>query len=364
MSLTRIGIIGCGAISGIYLENLSKYPQTEIVALADLDLERAKAKAAEHNVPKVCTVEELLADPSVDIVLNLTIPAAHYSVSKQALEAGKHVYLEKPLSVERAEGKELLDLAKSKGLRVGCAPDTVLGSGIQTCRELIDSGALGQIVGINGFMMSSGVETWHPNPPFYYQIGGGPLYDMGPYYLSAFIQLAGGVKRVSGMTQISFPVRHITSQPLAGQDVTVETPTHIVSLLQFENGGIGQLTTSFEVMAGSQLPNIEVNGSEASLKVPDPNTFGGQPLLKKRGTDEWVEVELKRPYAENSRGLGVLDMALAIQENRPHRASGDLAFHALDIMHAVHESADSGKHIDLASGNVRPDPMPAEGFGA
>lgn len=361
MASTGIGVIGTGAISGIYLENLSKYPQTNLVALADLDLDRAKAKAEEHNVPKICTPEQLLADPEVEIVVNLTIPAAHYAVSKQALEAGKHVYNEKPLSVTRAEGQALLDLAASKGLRVGCAPDTVLGSGIQTCRELIDSGELGEIVGINGFMMGGGVETWHPNPPFYYQIGGGPLFDMGPYYLSAFIQLLGPVQRVTGMTRISFPVRHITSQPLAGQSVDVETPTHIVSVLGFQNGAIGQLTTSFDTMAGTELRNIEVYGSKATLQVPDPNTFGGTPKIKRRGAEEWEEITLTHPYEENSRGLGVLDMALAIQENRPHRASGDMAQHALDIMHAVHEAAEAGSQIDLTSGNdVRPAPMPAK----
>lgn len=363
MSSTGIGVIGCGAISGIYLENLCKYDQTNVVFLADLDPARAKAKAEEHGVSKHGSVEDLLADPEVEIVLNLTIPAAHFAVSRACLEAGKHIYNEKPLAVERAEGQALLDLAESKGLRVGCAPDTVLGSGIQTCRELIDTGVLGDIVGLNGFMMGGGVESWHPNPPFYYQVGGGPLYDMGPYYLSAFIQLVGGVQTVTGMARVSFPVRHITSQPLAGTSVEVETPTHIVSVLGFQNGAIGQLTTSFDTMAGTDLRNIEVYGSEATLQVPDPNTFGGQPFIKKKGASDWEEVKLTRPYAENSRGLGLLDMALAIQEDRPHRASGHLAQHALDVMHAVHEAAAEGQTKTLTTGNVRPEPMPAQELG-
>ena len=363
MSSTGIGIIGCGAISGIYLENLSKYAQTELVALADLYIDRAKAKATEHNVPMACSVEDLLADPNVEIVVNLTIPAAHHSVSVQCLDAGKHIYNEKPLSVAREEGRGLLDLASSKGLRVGCAPDTVLGAGIQTCRALIDSGALGEIVGINGFMMSGGVENWHPNPTFYYQVGGGPLFDMGPYYVSAFIQLAGAVQTVTGMARASFAERLVTSEPLNGTTLKVETPTHIVSVLGFESGVIGQLSTSFDIKAGTELRNIEVYGSEGTLQVPDPNTFDGVPKLKKKGAEDWEEVELKRPYAENSRGLGVLDMALAIQEDRPHRASGDLAFHALDIMHAVHEAAESGQTKTLNPGAIRPAAMPDKELG-
>lgn len=362
MSSTGVGIIGCGAISGIYLENLQKFSQTHVEAVADLDRDKAVAKAAEYGVEKVLTPDELLQDPNVSIVLNLTIPAAHYQVALDALNAGKHVYNEKPLSVTREEGQKLVSLAKEKGLRLGCAPDTVMGAGTQTCRDFIDRGDLGEIVGCQGFMMGGGVETWHPNPPFYYQIGGGPLFDMGPYYLSCLVQLLGPVKRVTGLTRISFPVRHITSQPLAGTDVTVETPTHIVSLLEFECGAIGQLTTSFDTMAGTELPNIEVYGSKGTLRVPDPNTFGGEPKLRTLEKQEWSPLDLAYGYAENARGLGVLDMALAIQEGRPHRASGDLAFHVLDIMHAVHESAESGQHVVLSAKDVRPEAMPQSEF--
>lgn len=362
MAKTKVGVVGCGAISPIYLQNLTSYPQIELNAVADIDQAKAQARAEEYKISRALTVEQILADPEIEIILDLTIPAAHYDVAREALLAGKHVYNEKPLAVSREEGQELVKIADEKKLRLGCAPDTVLGAGTQTCREIIDSGELGEIVGAQGFMMGGGVETWHPNPPFYYQTGGGPLYDMGPYYLSCFIQLLGPVRRVTGSNRITFPVRHITSQPLAGTDVTVETATHIHTLLDFESGAIAHLSTSFDTMAGTELPNIEVYGSKGTLRVPDPNSFGGPVLLRKPG-GEWQEVPVTRPYAENSRGLGVLDMALAIQENRPHRASGDLAFHVLDIMHASHESSDQGRHIEIQANNARPTPMPKEAFG-
>lgn len=359
MEATKVGIIGCGNISGIYLENLSHYDATDLFAVADLDTSRAQAKADEFKIPHVLTVDEMLAHPEIEIVVDLTIPAAHYDVAKLALNAGKHVYNEKPLSIGLYEGRELVDLAASKGVRLGCAPDTVLGAGIQTCRELIDGGELGEIVGFNAFMMSSGVEGWHPNPTFYYQVGGGPLYDMGPYYVSALVQLLGPVARVSGITRTSFSTRTVTSQPLAGSVLSVETPTHIVSTLEFAKGPIGQLTTSFDTMAGTELKHIEIYGSKATLRVPDPNFFGGPITIKRVGSDTWEEIEITRPYAENSRGLGVLDMALAIRHNRPHRASGDLAYHVLDVMHATHLSSDESRHIRLDSGVAQPALMPA-----
>jgi predicted dehydrogenase len=358
MDQIKICVIGCGAISPIYLQNLTKYAQTTVAAVADLDIERAKAKATEYGIAKALTVDEILADPEIEIILNLTIPVAHNEIARKCLEAGKHVYNEKPLTVSRQEAIDLLNLATEKGLRVGCAPDTVLGAGIQTVREIVDRGELGEIVGIQGWMMGPGVETWHPNPPFYYQKGGGPLFDMGPYYLSAMLQLCGPIAKVTGFTRTTFPTRFITSEPLNGQTVTVETPTHIVTALQFENGAIGQLTTSFDTMAPSKLPCIEIYGSEATIRVPDPNTFGGPILISKKGTWEFEEVAITRPYAENSRGLGVLDMGLAIRSGRPHRANGQFAAHALDVMHAAHESAEVGSHIQPVISTERPLAMP------
>ncbi len=353
MKTLSVGIVGCGNISPIYLTNLSKFSATTVAALADLDLDRAAERAKEYNVPKVCTVDEMLADPGIDLVLDITVPGAHFDVNRRALEAGKHTYTEKPLSVTREEGKALVDLAKSKGVRLGCAPDTVLGGGIQSCRKLLDEGVIGDVVGVQAFMLCGGHEGWHPSPEFYYKVGGGPMFDMGPYYLTALVTLLGSVKRVAGATRISFPTRTITSQPKAGQVIEVETPTHLTSVLEFESGAIGQLTTSFDVQASS-LPNIEIYGSKGSMQVPDPNTFGGPIRIKLKGEEEWKEVPLTHSFAENSRGVGILDIAYSIAKNRPHRASGALAYHVLDVMHAVHESSDQGKFIQLTSQVERP----------
>ncbi|MBS1709343.1 MAG: Gfo/Idh/MocA family oxidoreductase [Armatimonadetes bacterium] len=359
MHQTSVGIVGCGNISGIYLKNLTSYAQTKVAAVADLDLNRAKEKAAEHGVAKAYSLEEMLADPEIEIVLNLTIPAAHHQVAMQAVNAGKHVYNEKPLTVERAEAQELLALAESKGVRVGCAPDTVLGAGTQTARELIDNGEIGDLVSAQGWMMGSGVETWHPNPVFYYKKGGGPLFDMGPYYLSAFVTLLGPVSRVTGSTKTALKQRVASSKGNEGLVIDVETPTHIHSIIDFAGGAVAQLTTSFDTMASGGYPNIDVYGTKGMIRVPDPNTFGGPVLLKRQGEDDFTEIEVKRPYSENSRGVGVLDMALAIQSGRAHRASGQLAAHLLDVMHAVHEASDLGRHIAPVIAGVRPEAMPA-----
>lgn len=354
MKVTRVGVVGIGNISGIYLKNLSKYKPVEVAAVADLEPERSSA-AARQYAAKACSVEELLHDPEIEIVLNLTVPKAHYDVNERALTCGKNVYVEKPLTIAREEGRELLELAKSTGLLVGSAPDTFLGGGLQTCRKLIEDGAIGEPIGAHAFMLCHGHESWHPAPEFYYEKGGGPLFDMGPYYLTALISLMGPVKRVTGSTRATFPTRTITSEPKKGKIVNVETPTHIVGVLDFENGAIGEITTSFDVWA-SRLPCIEIYGTEGSLSVPDPNGFGGPVQIRKPGGD-WQDVALTHGYADNSRGLGVMDMAYAIRTGRPHRASGALAFHVLDIMHAIHEASDAGKHIVLSSGVARPAPM-------
>ena len=356
-----IGIVGCGNISSIYLKNLQLYDQTSVVAVADLDLSRAQTKAAEFGVGHATTVDELLADPEVEIVLNLTVPKAHNEVAIKALEAGKHVYNEKPLTVGWEEGQKLVAIAKSKGLRVGCAPDTVLGAGIQTCHEVIDSGAIGTLVAAQAFMMCPGHESWHPDPAFYYEKGGGPLFDMGPYYLSALVMLLGPAVRVTGSTRASFPTRTITSEPKLGQTIPVETPTHLSTVIDFANGAIVQLTTSFDVVAHT-LPCIEVYGSEGSLRVPDPNGFGGPVQLWKRGDKDWSDVPVVRPYAENSRGLGVLDMALAQASGQAHRANGDVALHTLEIMHAAHWASEQGCHVGLTTTVERPQPMPSVPF--
>lgn len=357
----KIGVVGCGNISNIYLTNLQKFRNTEVVACADLLLERAQAKAAEHGVPKALSVERLLNDPDVEIVVNLTIPAAHAGVALAAIESGKHVYNEKPLVGNRSDGQRLLALAETRRLRVGCAPDTFLGGAHQTCRSRIDAGAIGEPIGATAFMLCHGHESWHPSPEFYYagaDGGGGPLMDMGPYYLHALINMISGVRRVTGSARITFPERTITSEPKRGTKITVETPTHIAGVLDFVSGAIGTLVTSFDVWA-HQLPNIEVYGTEGSLRVPDPNGFGGVIQIRRMGEKEWQDVPLTHGFAANSRGVGVADMAAAIRSGRPHRASGALAYHALDVMQGILEASDRGQHLLLESAVTRPAPLPA-----
>ncbi|MDF2725078.1 MAG: gfo/Idh/MocA family oxidoreductase [Paenibacillus sp.] len=358
MKQVKIGIIGCGVISAIYLKNCKQYRGLEVVAVADLDVSRAKARAEEFGVEKACSVEELLADPQIDLVINLTIPAAHAAVSQQALNAGKHVYLEKPLAVTREDARKTLELAEQKNLRVGCAPDTFLGGGIQTCIKLIRDGWIGDPVGATAFMLGRGPEGWHQDPVFFYKAGGGPMFDMGPYYLTAMISMLGSISRVAGMTRTTFPERTITSAAKYGQKIQVDIPTHIAGLLEFESGAIGTIITSFDIMGGSNLPRIEVYGTAGTLFVPDPNTFGGPVMYRRKGAKEITQVPLSHGFAENSRGVGALDMALAIAENRPHRASGALAYHALEAMHGFHDASNSRSHYEMHSKSSSPEPMP------
>ncbi|HEY9075853.1 MAG TPA: Gfo/Idh/MocA family oxidoreductase [Anaerolineaceae bacterium] len=353
----KIGIVGCGNISGIYLKMSKTFPILDVAAVADKIPERAQAKAAEYGIARACTTAELLADPEIEIVVNLTTPDAHAEVALAALQAGKSVYNEKPLAIRREDAQQMLALAKAKGLRVGGAPDTFLGAGIQTCRKLIDEGAIGFPVAATAYMLCHGHESWHPDPEFYYQVGGGPMFDMGPYYLTALVNLLGGVQRVTGSARISFPTRTITSQPKNGKVIQVETPTHITGVLDFVNGAMGSIITSFDVWKAS-MPWIEIYGSEGTLAVPDPNTFGGVVKVWKPGAQEWKEIPLVPNYAQNTRSLGVADMAHAIRSGRPHRASGELTYHVLDIMHAIHDASREGRHILLQSACERPAPMP------
>ncbi len=353
----KVGVIGCGNISGVYCEASTTFDILEIIACADLVLDRARAVAAEYQIPKACSVEELLADPEIEIVLKLTVPNAHAEVALAALEAGKHVYNEKPLATTREDGYRLLTMAQERGCLLGCAPDTFLGGGLQTCRKLIDDGWIGAPVAATAFMMCHGHENWHPDPEFYYQFGGGPMFDMGPYYLTALIHLMGPVRRVTGSARITFPERVITSQPKYGTRVAVEVPTHVAGVLDFVNGAVGTIVTSFDVWA-ARLPYIEVYGTGGTLSVPDPNGFGGPVLIRRADANEWSEVPLTHGYIRQSRGVGVADMAYALRSGRPHRASGDLAYHVLDIMQAFHQASQEGRHIELISTCHRPAPLP------
>jgi predicted dehydrogenase len=358
VSSTAVGIIGCGNISSIYLKNChQRFRGIHVAAVADIDLGRAQAQAAEYGVAKACSVEELLADPSIDIVINLTVPAAHGEVALKAIAAGKSVYNEKPLAVARSDAQAMLAQAKAKGVRVGGAPDTFLGAGLQTCRKLIDDGWIGRPIGATAFMMGRGPEGWHPNPHFFYQPGAGPMFDMGPYYLTALTTLLGPVNRVSGSAQISFAERTITNNIQYGQKIPVNTATHVVGVLDFSAGAVASIITSFDVWH-STLPWLEIYGSEGTMLVPDPNNFSGAVKVRRGGAEQWSDMPLTHSFAENSRGLGVLDMAVAIQEGRAHRASGDLAYHVLDIMHAIHDASNENRHIHLTSGIERPAPMP------
>jgi predicted dehydrogenase len=353
MKRSRIGVIGCGNISSAYLRACKMFDFIEVAACADLDLTRAKDKAKEHGIARACSTQELLADPSIDIVINLTIPRAHAEIAIAALESGKSVHGEKPFAITREEGKRILALAKQKNLRVGSAPDTFLGAGIQTCRKLIDDGAIGAPVAATAFMLCHGHESWHPSPEFYYQVGGGPMFDMGPYYLTALVALLGPVRRASGATRITFPERTITSQPKSGTKVKVEVPTHVAGVLEFGSGAIGTIVTSFDVWSHN-APTIEIYGTEGTLSVPDPNGFGGPVRLRRAQDKEAREVALTHGYADNSRGIGAADMAHAIAQKRPHRCSGELAYHVLDCMHAIHDAARTGRYIELESTCDRP----------
>ena len=352
----KIGVIGCGNISRIYLEQSRTFDILEVKAVADVELERAKAKAEAHNIPEVYTVDQLLADPEIEIIVNLTPPSAHAEIGLLALDAGKSVYNEKPLSIYREDGLKMLRLAAQKNLRVGCAPDTFMGAGLQTCRKLIDDGAIGVPVAATAFMLGHGPERWHPDPEFFYKMGGGPMFDMGPYYLTALVSLLGPVRRITGATRISFAEREIGSEPKRGQKIIVETPTHVSGLLEFQDGPIGTIITSFDVWKNN-LPRIEIYGSEGTLSVPDPNTFGGPVILWKPDDKEGESIPLLPLRDKNSRSLGVADMAHAIRSGRPHRANGDMAYHVLDIMHTIHDAASQGQHIELSSTCARPDAM-------
>ncbi|MCZ7647936.1 MAG: Gfo/Idh/MocA family oxidoreductase [Planctomycetota bacterium] len=355
---TKVGVVGCGAISRQYFTVMKTMKILEVAACADLFEDAARKRAEEFEIPRACPVKDLLADPEIEIVVNLTIPGVHAEVDLQILEAGKHPHSEKPLAVDRASGKKVLDLAKAKGLRVGCAPDTFLGGGHQTARRLIDEGVIGEPVAATAFMQGHGHESWHPNPEFYYKPGGGPMFDMGPYYLTALVNMIGPVRAITGVTRITFKERKITSQPKAGQLIQVEVPTHVAGLLEFHNGAVGTIVQSFDVW-GHHLPCLEVHGTEGSMQAPDPNGFGGKVFLRLPGKFEgWVEASSKHRYNEAGRGLGVADMAYALRSGRPHRVSGELAFHVLDMMQAFHESSDAGKKVVLESRCERPAPLP------
>ncbi len=358
MAKLRVGIVGLGKISGIYLDNLTGMfaPWIEVVGVTDLSKERVTAVTEAYGLKGYADYAALLAQEEVDLILNLTTPQSHYELCRDALLAGKHVYVEKPLSLNTEEAGELVSLAAGRDLFIGGAPDTFLGSGIQTCRKLIDEGWIGRPIGASAFMMNHGHESWHPDPEFYYKDGAGPLFDMGPYYITALVNLLGPVKAVSGVGRKSFATRTITSEPKAGTVIDVEVDTHVTGILEFDSGAVATLVTSFDVWH-HQMPNIEIYGSEGTLRVPDPNTFGGPIKYCPKGSDQWADLPLLFDYTEDSRGLGVADAAWELQENgKTGRASGSLALHIVDVMQSILSSAERGQRVDIESQCEKPQP--------
>ncbi len=351
-----VGVVGCGVISRAYIANLARMDGVRVVACADLDESRARERAAEFGVPRALAVDELLADDEVEIVLNLTIPKAHAEVALAAIAAGRHVYTEKPLALDRDEGRRVLDAAQRRGVLVGGAPDTFLGAGVQSARALLDAGSIGTVVGGAAAMHCRGHESWHPDPGFYYARGGGPLFDMGPYYITALVALLGPVAAVSGATRTTFAERLITSQPLAGTSVPVEVPTHVAALLEFAAGPVVTLVTSFDICATAPPP-IQLFGTDGALSVADPNTFGGEPQLWDPAAG-WVAQPYTHAHDVESRGLGVADMAAALREGRSPRAGGSLTMHVLDVMQSIHESSATGRRVAVSNRCDRPEAMP------
>ncbi len=352
------GIIGCGNISQAYFNAAKKLNVLNIKCCADINESAAKTKAEENGIDAV-TIDTLLADPDIQIVINLTNPQAHAEVNTRALKAGKHVHCEKPFAVNREDGKAVLKLAKESGLLTGCAPDTFFGAGLQTCRKVIDDGWIGKPVAGTAVMCCPGHESWHPNPGFYYLKGGGPMLDMGPYYITALIHLLGPVKRVAAICGKKADERLATSEGANGQILPVEINTHVAGTLEFHSGAIITVITSFDVWRHSCHP-IEIHGTNGSLKVPDPNCFDGTVSLFRAGMDDWQNIPYSHGYSENMRSIGAADMAYAIQSGRPNRCSGQMAYHVLDVMLAFDESSESGKHIEIESTCTQPAALPMD----
>lgn len=353
----RLGIVGAGVISGQYLESLARLGDVSLVAVADLDIARAELAAQKFgHGARALTVEELMAADDIDAVVNLTIPAAHLEVCTAALEAGKHVYVEKPLALTVADGNRLLELSTARGLRIAGAPDTVLGTGLQTARAIIDGGRIGIPVAANASWSSPGHERWHPAPDFYYKTGGGPLFDMGPYYLTALVTLLGPVRSVVATAGRSHRKRSIGTGNRAGESIAVEIDTHVTAVLEHDGGAISTVVLSFEQW-GSRQPRIEVHGTEGSVSVPDPNHFDGTVELLDTSR-EWAEVPPLAGYVDASRGFGVADLARALAAEEPHRSSGEVALHVLDIMESIERAAALRAGVSLTTTMNRPAAVP------
>ncbi|HLS74917.1 MAG TPA: Gfo/Idh/MocA family oxidoreductase [Actinomycetaceae bacterium] len=347
----RVGIVGCGVIVAQYLATFDALPDVELVAVADLDPSRAQAIADDRDGVRALTVDELLADPEVDTVLNLTIPAAHADIDLQAIAAGKHVYSEKPFAVTSEEGQAVLSAAREAGVLVGSAPDTVLGTGTQTARAAIDEGLIGSPIAATATMVTAGHERWHPQPDFYYLPGGGPLLDMGPYYIHALVTLLGPIQAVIGAASRTRDERTIATGPRAGETIPVSTDTHVTGVLIHAGGALSTLVMSFDAVATGVHP-IEIHGSQGTLAVPDPNQFDGDVSIHRLEGQGWEVLPVSAGYEGASRGIGLQDMA---QRGAALRASGELGQHALEVMNAVLDSARDGSRAEIASTVARPE---------
>ncbi|ERI38385.2 oxidoreductase [Arthrobacter sp. AK-YN10] len=352
-----VGIIGAGVISKQYLDNLTSFPDVRVLAIGDLFEEAAAARAAEYGIPAHGGVDAVLGHPEVEIVINLTIPAAHVEVATLAVNAGKHVWSEKPFSLDRESGLGLLKAADAAGVRLGCAPDTFLGAGLQTARRMIERGDIGTPLTALTLMQSPGPESWHPNPAFLFQDGAGPLFDIGPYYLTTLVQTFGSIRRVAAFGSKSRESRIIGSGPRAGESFEVTVPTHVSSILEFEGGESAQSIFSFDSPL-KRAGFVEITGTEATIAFPDPNMFDGDVRICTLGSDDWTVVPSVGSTA--SRGAGVLEMARAIREGRPHRAQGELAFHILDTMASISESIDNRAFVDVESSAAKVPALPED----
>ncbi|MDQ0558589.1 putative dehydrogenase [Rhizobium mesoamericanum] len=358
-----VGIIGCGNISTTYFSLAPLFKGLKVLACADINVQAAKARAEEYSV-KAQTIDELLANDEIDVIVNLTIPDAHFPVSKAILEAGKHVYSEKPLVLTLEQGEELRRIAKEKNLSVGCAPDTFLGGAHQLARKYIDEGGIGRITSGACYVMSPGMEMWHPNPDFFFLPGGGPILDLGPYYVANLINLIGPVKRVGAMTSMASDTRTITSQPRYGEIIPVKTPTTIQAMLEFVSGATITLTASWDVWSHRHA-NMELYGTDGSLYVPDPNFFGG--VVEASGRDKDIKPldSWEHPFGifnqesphgprANYRTAGLADMAMAIIEGRDARCSLDRTLHGVDVMTSILKSGEEGRFIELTTTCTQP----------
>lgn len=351
-----VGIVGCGDISDAYLSSDGRFENYRITACSSQNRAHSEEKAEKYGID-VVAVDELLADPEIDIVVNLTPPDAHAEVTLRALEAGNHVYTEKAIAASVDGSERILETAAERDLLVGSAPDTFLGAALQTCRSVLDEGRIGKPIGATAIWTSSGHESWHPNPDLFYRDGGGPLLDVGPYYVTALVFLLGPASRVTGSVTRAREERTITSEPRRGETIPVDVPTHETGVVDFENGAVGNVTASFDVQASSlPSPGFEIYGTDGTLSVPDPNHFDGT-ISVHEGDEGWEEVSPTHDYTDG-RGIGIADLASALDSDWEHRTTGALAHHVLEILAGMRTSSAEGAHVSLDSRVERPSPLP------